>query len=395
MPLLPKPYPDEVIGSIIARACWHSGLPLKRVLADIFGSSRSYNGFLIGGGFHRIGLLSGTDAEEILMCHTMFSYSTAFMSDMVRAALKSKALNPKQNQDCLSSLTKNVSHGVPYRRICTSCIKEDLATYGESYWRREHLLPGALVCIRHGIKLRLTGIALRGRAQACDTLLPHMSVHDSDKTKPTLGLLQLITKLSVQALSWKTETPDDFLSVYRQRAIELGYRLPSGDIGGVALSGAIFRFYGGRFLEESGAEMTRHSPWPSLMVRPGMTISFAPPKHVLLQAFISQGGKTPVNVSSSYRSPGQKPTDFKRLDTRLLQRLTNRVKKASVQNMRVTVKTLLQDAGSWSIYRHQRELFPKSTAFLQDFRLSSLAERQVGCRDYWRKRHPSRFGAED
>lgn len=395
MPLLPKPYPDEVIGSVIARACWHSGLPLKRLLEDVFGNSRSYNGFLIGAGFQRIGLLSGTDPEEILMRHTMFPYSTAFMTGSARAALKSKALNPKGNQDSLSSLTKNASHGVPYRRICISCIKEDLATYGESYWRREHLLPGALVCIRHGIKLRLTGIALRGRAQACDTLLPHMSAHYSDKTKPTLGVLQFITELSVQALSWKTETPDDFLSVYRQRAIELGYRLSSGDIGGIALSGAIFRFYGGRFLEESGSEMTMCSPWPSLMVRPGMTISFAPAKHILLRAFMSQGGKTPANVLSSYRSPGKKPSDFKRLDTRLLQRLTNCVKKASVQNLRVTVKALLQDAGSWSIYRHQRELFPKSTAFLQEFRLSSQAERQVGCRDYWRKRHPGRFGAND
>lgn len=382
MALLPKPYPDEVIGSVIARAAWHNGLPLKVLLKDVFGPQRSCSSFLMSSELQRLELLAGTDAEEILMCHTVFPYATAFMTDSVRAGLKSKALNPKKGEDCLGSITKNVSHGVPYRRVCPSCIKEDLATYGESYWRREHLLPGALVCTRHGTKLRLTNVALRGRAQARDTLLPHLLAHFRSKTKLTLGQLQIISEFSIKALNWKTAPAEELLGIYRSKAAELGYQLPKGDFGSVELSRAVLRFFGSQFLEDSGATMTKHTPWSSLMLRPGVGIPFAASKHVLLLSFFQQAVKAPLDVSASYRPPGKKPSDFKRLDSRLTQRLTNLVKKAVLKNIRLTVKKLLRDAGSWSIFRHQRHLFPKTTEFIQNFRNSEQAERQVGCRAY-------------
>lgn len=388
MALLPKPYPDEVIGSVIARAVWQNGLPLKVLLKDVFGSNRSYSSFLMGSGLRRLELLAGTDAEEILMCHTVFPYSTAFMPGSVRAGLKSKALSLTKSEDCLSSLTKNVSHGVPYRRVCTLCIQEDLVTYGESYWRREHLLPGAIVCTQHGVKLRKTEVQLRGCTQSSDALLPHMVKHFSIHTKPTVELLRAVTEFSVRALNWKIESSVELLDMYRTNAIKLGYQLPSGDIASVVLSGAVLRHFGGRFLEESGTQMSRRSPWPSLMVRPGIGVPFATAKHVFLQVFLSQGPIAPKNISDNYRTPGKKLSNFNRLDTRLFQRLTNLVKKASVQNIRLTVERLLRDAGSWSIYRHRRERFPKSMALLQQFRKSSKAERQVGVREYGRKRHP-------
>ena len=395
MALLPKPYPDEVIGSVIARAVWQNGLPLKVLLKDIFDSNRSYSSFLMSTGLRRIGLLTGTDAEEILMCHTVFPYSTAFMPGSVRAVLKSKALSPTKSEDCLSSLTKNVSHGVSFRRVCVLCIQEDLVTYGESYWRREHLLPGAIVCTQHRIKLRKTDIPLRGCTQSTDALLPHMVKHSSIQTKPTVELLEVVTELSVKALNWKLESSVELLDKYRSDAIKRGYQLPSGDIASVVLSGSVMRLFGSRFLEESGAQMSRRSPWPSLMVRPGIGVTFATAKHVFLQVFLSQGPTAPKNISDNYRTPGKKLSDFKRLDKRLFQRLKNLVKMAFVQNIRLTVKQLLQDAGSWSIYRHQREQFPKSTALLGQFRKSSQAERQVGVRECWRKRHPSKFDAKE
>ena len=268
-------------------------------------------------------------------------------------------------------------------------------TYGESYWRREHLLPGAIVCTQHGVKLRQTEVQLRGRTQASDALLPHMVKHSSIDTKLTVELLRAMTELSVKALNWKLESSVELLDKYRSDAIKLGYQLPSGDIASVVLSGAVMRIFGSKFLEESGAPMSRRYPWPSLMVRPGIGVPFATAKHVFLQIFLSQGPIAPKNISDNYRTPGKKLSDFKRLDKRLFQRLKNLVKMASVQNIRLTVKQLLRDAGSWSIYRHRRELFPKSGSLLQQFRKSSHAERQVGVREYWRNRHPSKFVAKE
>jgi hypothetical protein len=165
MSLLPKPYPDEAIGSIIARGVWHSGLPLKSVLKSIFGATKSCNSFLMGNDFSVLTRATGLDAEELLLSHTVFPYATAFMPSAARSELKAKALSPNFGQDCLSSLTKNVSHGVPFRRLCPRCVEEELAAYGETYWHRQHMLPAALVCTAHNEKLAVTSLPLRGGTQ--------------------------------------------------------------------------------------------------------------------------------------------------------------------------------------------------------------------------------------
>lgn len=41
-------------------------------------------------------------------------------------------------------------HAIPQRRLCHTCIEEDLRTHGVAYWHRAHQLPGAFVCVIHG-----------------------------------------------------------------------------------------------------------------------------------------------------------------------------------------------------------------------------------------------------
>lgn len=396
MPLLPKPYPDEVIGSVIARACWHSGLPLKRLLEDVFGSSRSYNGFLVGAGFQRIGLLSGTDAEEILMCHTVFPYSTAFMSGPVRTALAAKALNHKVGEVSLSSLTKNVSHGVPYRRVCPACIAQDMAIYGESYWRRAHLLPGVLMCLQHGGELQATVIALRCRAQSSNILLPHMAHAETQRSMLADEKQYAVADHSVKALNWEVETPADWLAEYRSRVIEAGYQLPSGDVAALALATAIQNYFGAGFLEDSGCPVAKNPglSWPTLMVRPGIGIPFAPPKHLYFQVFITDEANKLESFSTHYLTPGRRPQDYERLDTLATQKLKNDVERLLEKNMRISIEQLLRDAGVWASFRHGRERFPQTNAFIQQFRTSEQSERQIGGRANWRKRFPKRFASQ-
>lgn len=391
MPLLPKPYPDEVIGSVIARGTWQCGLPLKVVLQDVFGPLRSYSSFLMGTGFKRLAVLAGTDAEELLMAHTVFPYATAFMPPLLKNRLKSKALSPKLGEDCVSSLTKNVSHGVLYRRVCPLCVQDEMRTFGESYWHRQHLLPGALVCLRHGVQLSLTNVPLRGKTQSNDILLPHLVVHRDQTVQTNLERLKALTRLSVNALDWDVENIQDCSQLYRACAIKLGYQLKSGDVAGAAFSRAVQSCYGCDFLQDAGCVMSRRSPWPALMVRPGVSEPFATPKHVLMQAFLAEMVRASPSASTSYRKPGRKPSDFKRLDTRLSLLLKALVDKAIAKSIRCTVKQLLRAAGSWSIFRHHRELFPKSAALLLQFRSSEQSHRQVGLRAHWRKRNPGKL----
>jgi hypothetical protein len=397
MPLLPRPYPDEVVGSVVARACWQSGLPLKRLLSDVFGSQRSYHSFLMTSDPCRVGMLSGIEPERVLLEHTVFPYAVAFMERDVQTALMRKALSAS-SETCLSSLTKNVSHGVPFLRLCPACIKSDLATHGESYWHRSHLLPGALVCLKHGYRLRSTTLRLRGRTQTSSTLLPHLI--EPSATSPAVvgkvseGLLYAISVQSVKALNGEVEVQADWRQSYREQAIRLGYQLAAGDVAGEALTCSMRSLFGSQVLADAGCafEVGTRGQWPALMVRTGTDLPYASPKHVFLRTLLDSGRPAPLDVTATYAKPGKKRRDYGRMDTRAAAKLQTRIRRAREQNVRVTVKALLTDAGVLAPFKHQRQLFPKTTAVLQEFRYSGQAERQLGGRPYWRLRQPGRFG---
>lgn len=42
----------------------------------------------------------------------------------------------------------------PCAYLCVDCVKSDIATYGMSYWRRDHQLPGVVLCTKHLRPLR-------------------------------------------------------------------------------------------------------------------------------------------------------------------------------------------------------------------------------------------------
>lgn len=421
MALLPRPYPDEVIGSVIARGARHSGLGLSAFYLSIYGTKKSHASFLMGADFKRLGALSGTDPEELLLSHTVFPYATAFMAPSTKLNFVSKALSLNTSEDCIGSLTKNITHGAVFRRICPLCIKADLAEYGESYWRRRHLLPAALVCLEHDANLLMTNVPLSGRAQSREAVLPHtieirkvVPTHECaliagniqtqsltaiasplpTHLTTTLSLTQLtsLAKLSSNALGWKVDLSKNPRQQYRERAIELGYQMKSGDVAGKVLSGALQNYFGTGLLEDTGCAMTDRSPWPSQMVRPAVGVPFATTKHVLMQTFLENNLAVTAPVAANYRKPGKKTLDLKRYDTRLLAKLANQVKKAIEGNERLTVQELLTRAGSWHVYRHKREMLPKSAEFVAEFRKSEQSERQLGVREYWRKRHPKRYG---
>ena len=389
MALLPRPYPDEAIGSVIARGVWHTGLPLKTLLKSLFGPTKSCSSLLMGTSFSGLSLATGMDTEELMRSHTVFPYATAFMPASVRAELTTKALDPKLGEDCLGSLTKSVSHGVPFRRLCPVCVMEEMATYGESYWHRQHLLPGVLVCVIHGGILASTNIPLRGRAQTRDWLLPHMVPHRPIQTAVPSPTLTRVAELSCQALRGQGAS-DNLLGQYRNRALALGYTLASGQVASAAVSRGLNNFYGQDFLADSGCQMT-NGAWPSLMLRPTSNVPFATPKHVLVQTFLELGGGAPDSFASDYEKPGKKSTDYKRLDSELTLRMKTVLKRAKAKSRRMTVRELLTEAGSWGAFKHHRSEMPKAEGLVMQFRESDQAERQIGGREHWRKRHPARY----
>ena len=323
----------------------------------------------------------------------MLPYAVYFMPKTMRATLILKALRPTPGEDCLSSLTKNVSHGLPYRRLCRACIREDLAKFGEPYWHRSHLLPGAFLCIKHGIPLQVSDIPVRGQTQTRNILLPNETRARPLPFRANLATWASLTSLSVKMLSMPVREHDDdaLLALYRAKALELGFVLPSGAVAGVSLAANLIDHFTMPVLFDAGCEIApgSHSPWPALMVRQGAGIPFSTVKHVLMQTFLSEASPDDV-TTGHYDSPGKKTRDYAHLDVRSAAKVKTFMARAEAQQERRTVKDMLTEIGIWPAFRHNRELFPLTNALVQAFRSSDQSDRQLGRRQYWRERGTKR-----
>lgn len=395
MPVLPKPYPDEVVGSVVARACVHTGLPMRRLLQSIFESQRSSCSFLLGDDIGRLAHRAGLERSELLFNHTMFPYAVAYMAPEIQEQLVSKAIAPRPGEDSLSSITKNVSHGVAYRRVCSKCIVENMQQYGESYWHRKHMLPGVLVCLRHGEPLLETPVELRGRSHQSSMVLPHQV---SDLKKPSMALPRefslRIAEISGEALEGKSLRSHDWLSCYREQAKSKGYVLPSGDVAGTLAAHILRNHFGQQYLAMTGCPMPDNprNTWPTLMFRPRNENNFATPKHVLMQVFLETGPEKDEATPPVYLVPGKRPKDYAQMDAKTAAKVRAQIQQLALAQKRMTVQGLLTQAGAWAAFKHHRARFTETAELLAEFKQSEQAERQIGGRPYWRKRLPSRFG---
>ncbi len=428
MPILPKPFPDEVVGSVVARACRHTGLSFKRLMSDVVGARVSNVSFLMTTSVRRFALLSGTEPDEFLMGHTMFPYAVAFMPGATRRLLQEKVLSAVPGKDSLSSLSKNISHGVESRRFCPECAKEEMARYGETYWHRSHLLPGALLCSQHGVKLSSTTVALKGEVNTRNMALPWGCREGATTVSMSVSIekVRRVTEVSVAALHGNVVGADDWRQKQRADAIAQGFVLPSGDVASLALSVALGDFFGETYLDATGCPLSGGpmNYWPGLVARSGSNVNVAAAKNVLLQSFLELrreavapgglcveaglgGGTSAVagvampaelgagaiasKAFASYSAPGPKTRDYGALDATAVQALKLLARQAERKGERTTVQALLREAGAWAAFKHQRSLMPLTAAFLRAFKASEQSARQVGGSAYWRRRLPGRF----
>lgn len=389
MPLLPRPYPDEVIGSVIERACYQSGLSMKLMVRSLFGPSRSHSSFLMASRLPDLGRNMGVDAEELLTLHTMFPYAVAFMPRSEHSKLKSKALRLGENE-CIGSVTKNVSHGVPMRRFCPHCLSEDLRLYGESYWRRSHLLPGVFICTQHRTELVETDVRLRDNVMLPTLVLPQNATTLSRPVPVTNSIATALHEASLEALHARTALQENWPRFYKQWALDKGYEMKSGDLAARRLADDLHAFYGPELLRVTGCNFpsSRRQSWPSLMLRTSVAQNYATAKHVLLNTFFRLAGD--ASVGFGYQKPGKKDLDFGKIDAHGVVKLENFVNAHLLSGKRFTVQEVLTEIGMWQSFRHHRNQYPLITKWLAAFKASDQSARQTGLRPYWRARLKSR-----
>lgn len=84
--------------------------------------------------------VAGVSFDAFLRGHTTFPLRRAIVRDA--NALSFRA-SPR------AALKLGMTGLRPGAYLCESCVKEDLEFHGQSYWRREHQLPGVFWCSKH------------------------------------------------------------------------------------------------------------------------------------------------------------------------------------------------------------------------------------------------------
>lgn len=164
LPVVIKPYPNELIYSWICRLINANGLSEGNFLEAYLGyrtakiDSLPYDvrRELVSLNEH---LFLQEDIMQLLLEHSTYPFEAAFMTQAQQTRYINNITRPKSKLNpSVNGLFRNVY-------VCPDCMAEDEMLFGESYLHREHHLSGVSVCPKHGRPL----LEYRGRkGHACE-----------------------------------------------------------------------------------------------------------------------------------------------------------------------------------------------------------------------------------
>ena len=153
----PTPYPDELWYSVIARYHTHSGaLSWQATMEALFGDARDTDvGSLFpNNSIHKIleqlppGFLS---TQEVALHHTLLPFLMRFQPAEKKTAIMEAFLAGEDMRPRYLRATRNLKPRS--LRYCPVCVREDIQTYGEAYWHREHQIGLMPLCPHHRCRL--------------------------------------------------------------------------------------------------------------------------------------------------------------------------------------------------------------------------------------------------
>lgn len=162
----PAIYPGELLYSVLARYHRHTGAPSSiHTMEALFGRRLVVASLDLPGHLQvlagQISAGTGWTAERIADELTLLPYYTAFQPSTVRRLARNAMLRGQTDglMTRLGMAAFRVER-ITRLRFCSTCLLKMQALYGEFYWRRDHQLPGVLVCPDHGCSLQVSTVSL-------------------------------------------------------------------------------------------------------------------------------------------------------------------------------------------------------------------------------------------
>ncbi|MEH2530798.1 hypothetical protein V1277_002826 [Bradyrhizobium sp. AZCC 1588] len=286
---LPRPYEGELLYSVFAR--YESYLQpsskdgFRRTVAET-----KYVPVTYGKNLNELAQRTYStwklSALDILDRHTLYPYDTFYMMSGVQAA--QKFYTERRHQKSFNGRV-----GVPtptHLRYCRSCVRRDLDTFGETYWRRQHQLSGVLLCSEHK-EILVNGVS---RSSANYDLYDATTVWCPDALECetlTESEHQLALDVARRCLSLMTSPSPRWLSLshpmhlYRQAALRLGYEFAVQKLDAKRVADDFYQFYGTEFLNKLGIKISSHFTQVQKLLHGHLE---HPLFHILMQLFLER-----------------------------------------------------------------------------------------------------------
>jgi Tn7-like transposition protein D/TniQ len=247
----------------------------------------------------------GLSSQEILDRHTAMPFYGRFLPrDRLSKCLEILKFGARVRIPTMLGL-HNQSHVIYpiHLRFCRSCALDDIAAFGETFWRRSHQLSGAIVCTRHAEVLKLSTAAMFTRRpltpQDATNVIDLESVNDCAVL--TAREQSLAERVSVRCVAFLRGTPTvweyaDLRSQYRESAKALNHlrdtRNPK-NLSRKKLKYEFSEFYGREFLKKIGCNCNFESgsPWIVEIFQLSTRHLFQPLLHALVQIFLEAMGE--------------------------------------------------------------------------------------------------------
>lgn len=163
----PKPYPDELLYSIIARYhVWSGNCKMTDTMEQLFDNREERANLFIPKKLQSLAKKTskfGLDNETLLYEYTIFPLVTCFLKKASFERMTDIVNNIDQIEKSSSIFIYKNSLYPRYIRYCPLCIRDDRYNYGEAYWHRKHQLYGMEMCDKHRCRLKESGIEASDR----------------------------------------------------------------------------------------------------------------------------------------------------------------------------------------------------------------------------------------
>lgn len=162
----PQIYPGELLYSVLARYHQHMGARSSiQSMESLFGRRLMVASVDLPGHLdalvERMESVGSLTADSIIDDMTLLPYYVAFQPQRIRDEAR-QAMKSGQTDGLMMKLGMMAFRPgrVTKLRFCGTCMSQMQDAYGEAYWRRDHQLPGVLVCSDHARVLQESHVSL-------------------------------------------------------------------------------------------------------------------------------------------------------------------------------------------------------------------------------------------